>query len=84
MGRPLTIHSSRCRVAARLNSGVRWLMKLLHTLAISFFLAAIFFYVASSTTGAWILTGLGITLEAIAWVIALTSKAQPAPDNNHQ
>ena len=56
-------------------------MKLLHVLAVGFLLAALLLYFASSTTGAWILGGVGLALEAAAWIIALTSKNSSVPSS---
>lgn len=57
-------------------------MKILHALAILLLLAALCFYVASSSTGAWLLGGIGIALEIVAWVVALTSKKPTTPDSS--
>lgn len=57
-------------------------MKILHAFVILLFLAALCLYVASSSTGAWLLGGIGIALEIAAWVIALKSKGQTAPDSS--
>lgn len=57
-------------------------MKILHALAILLFLAALCLYVVSSSTGAWLLGGIGIALEITAWVIALNSKGQTTPDSD--
>lgn len=54
-------------------------MKILHAFAILLFLAALRLYVASSSTGAWLLGGIGMALEIAAWVIALRSKGQTTP-----
>ena len=56
-------------------------MKTLHALAIFLFLASLCFYVVSSSTGAWLLAGIGIALEIAAWVITLTSKEPTTPDS---
>jgi len=56
--------------------------KILHVLAILLFLAALCFYVASSSTGAWLLGGIGIVLEIVAWVIALTSRKPTTPGSS--
>lgn len=57
-------------------------MKILHVLAILLFLAALCLYVASSSTGAWLLGGIGIVLEIVAWVIALTSRKPTTPGSS--
>ncbi|WP_313399287.1 hypothetical protein [Stenotrophomonas sp.] len=57
-------------------------MRILHVLAILLFLAALCFYVASSSTGAWLLGGIGIVLEIVAWVIALTSRNPTTPGSS--
>jgi len=57
-------------------------MRILHVLAILLFLAALCFYVASSGTGAWLLGGIGIVLEIVAWVIALTSRKPTTPGSS--
>ena len=57
-------------------------MKVLHAFATLLFLAALCLYVVSSSTGAWLLGGIGIALEIVAWIIALTSKEPAAPDSN--
>lgn len=57
-------------------------MKILHAFAILLFLTALCLYVASSSTGAWLLGGIGIALEIAAWVIALKSKGQTTLDSS--
>lgn len=57
-------------------------MKILHAFAIVLFFAALCLYVASSSTRAWLLGGIGIALEIAAWVIALKSKGQTTPDSS--
>lgn len=57
-------------------------MKILHALAVLLLLAALGFYVLSSSTGAWLLGGIGIALEIAAWVIALATK-EPATRNSN-
>ena len=57
-------------------------MKILHALAILLFIAALCLYVVSSSTGAWLLGGIGIVLEVAAWVIALKSKEPSTPDSS--
>ena len=56
-------------------------MKILHALAVVLFLAALCFYVASSSTWAWLLGSIGAFLEIAAWVIALICKERATPDS---
>ena len=49
-------------------------MRLIHFLAIALFIGALFLYISSSATGAWVLAGLAVGLEVAAWIIALRSK----------
>ena len=51
-------------------------MKLLHVLVVLLFLFlfALGCYMASSMTAAWVIGGIGIALEAVAWIVAFTAR----------